>query len=106
MSEQRWFLKEMKNGNIILEDYKLDKEYNSNNLRLLILEMCNLLNQEEESINELEETNKAMYNRLNEQSEIIYQLIQKLKEYVTEKEWYELIKKVINKELADENRGF
>lgn len=42
-------------------------------------------------VNELEKTNKAMYNRLKEQSEIIYQLIQKLKEHITEKELKELM---------------
>ena len=42
-------------------------------------------------VSELEKTNKAMYNRLKEQSEVIYQLIQKLKEHMTEKELKELM---------------
>ena len=54
-------------------------------------EVCDLLNEKETIINELEETNKAMYKRLKEQSEMIYQLIQKLKEHMTEKELKELM---------------
>ena len=45
----------------------------------------------QEEIKELEETNKAMFNRLKEQSEIIYQLRQKLKGYVTKKELREMM---------------
>ena len=54
-------------------------------------EVAPILNEQQATINELEETNKAMYNRLKEQSEIIYQLIQKLKEHITEKELKELM---------------
>ena len=49
------------------------------------------ISEQQATINELEETNKAMYKRLKEQSEIIYQLIQKLKEHMTEKELKELM---------------
>lgn len=55
-------------------------------------EVAPILNEQQATINELEETNKAMYNRLKEQSEIIYQLIQKLKEHMTEKELKELMR--------------
>ena len=54
-------------------------------------EVCKILNEQQASINELKETNKEMYKRLKQQSEIIYQLIQKLKEHMTEKELNELI---------------
>lgn len=57
-------------------------------------EVCKILNEQQASINELEETNKAMYNRLKEQSEIIYQLIQELKKYMTEKELNKLMEDV------------
>lgn len=57
-------------------------------------EVCKILNEQQASINELEETNKAMYNRLKEQSEIIYRLIQELKEYMTEKELNKLMEDV------------
>lgn len=54
-------------------------------------EVCEILNKQQALINELEKTNKIMYKRLKEQSEIIYQLIQELKEYMTEKELNELM---------------
>lgn len=54
-------------------------------------ELLKVLEEQVSIVKELEEINKAMYNRLTEQSEIIYQLIQKLKEYVTEKELDELM---------------
>lgn len=56
-----------------------------------ILNIIDMLNEQEDIINELKETNNAMYKRLKEQSDIIYQLTQKLKKHMTEKELKELI---------------
>ena len=56
-----------------------------------ILNIIDMLNEQEDIINELKETNNAMYKRLKEQSDIIYQLTQKLKKKKKEKELKELI---------------
>ena len=73
------------------EDKIMDIKAIGDNGILDLKDCCDLLNEQEATIKELEETNKTMYKRLKEQSEIIYQLIQKLKEHMTEKELNELI---------------
>ena len=73
------------------EDKIIDIEAIGDNGVLDLKDCCDLLNEQQAILNELEETNKAMYKRLKEQSEIIYQLIQKLKEHMTEKELKELM---------------
>lgn len=67
------------------ESFKLDAKINKEKDEKIKELEVKVLN------SELEKTNKAMYNGLKEQSEIIYQLIQKLKEHITEKELKELM---------------
>lgn len=89
MSEKRF-----RTNDLVKFDYSEIGEYvdeNHTDRPLRNDEVCDLLNEQQASINELEETNKLMYKRLKEQSEIIYQLIQKLKRHMTEKELKELI---------------
>lgn len=89
MSEKRF-----RTNDLVKFDYSEIGEYvdeNHTDRPLRNDEVCDLLNNQQAVINELEETNKLMYKRLKEQSEIIYRLIQKLKRHMTEKELKELI---------------
>jgi len=73
------------------EDKIIDIEAIGDNGVLGLKDCCKIMNEQEAIINELEETNKAMYKRLKEQSDIIYQLTQKLEKHMTENELKELM---------------